>query len=61
MDHELGGRRLPLVDLFWRFVVFFALLVFSWLVITVFGDLYGGTTCRGGPRPAGSSWCSSSR
>ncbi|MGY1673313.1 SHOCT domain-containing protein [Geodermatophilus sp. SYSU D00710] len=29
----------PLVDLFWTFVVFFALLVFSWLVITVFGDL----------------------
>jgi hypothetical protein len=30
----------PLVDLMWTFVLFFALLVFFWLVITVFGDLF---------------------
>jgi hypothetical protein len=30
----------PLVDLMWTFVVFFALLVFFWLVLTVFGDLF---------------------
>ncbi|MGY1695606.1 hypothetical protein ACI780_11890 [Geodermatophilus sp. SYSU D00814] len=30
----------PLVDLMWTFVLFFALLVFFWLLITVFGDLF---------------------
>jgi hypothetical protein len=30
----------PLVDLMWTFVLFFGLLVFFWLVITVFGDLF---------------------
>jgi Short C-terminal domain/Phospholipase_D-nuclease N-terminal len=30
----------PLVDLLWTFVEFFALLVYFWLLITVFGDLF---------------------
>lgn len=30
----------PLVDLLWTFVLFFALMVFFWLLITVFGDLF---------------------
>ena len=30
----------PLVDLLWTFVLFFALLVYFWLLITVFGDLF---------------------
>ena len=30
----------PLADLMWTFVLFFALLVYFWLVITVFGDLF---------------------
>ena len=30
----------PLVDLLWTFVLFFALLIYFWLVITVFGDLF---------------------
>ena len=30
----------PLGDLLWTFVVFFALLIFFWLVITTFGDLF---------------------
>lgn len=30
----------PLVDLMWTFVLFFALLVFFWMIITVFGDLF---------------------
>jgi hypothetical protein len=30
----------PLVDLLWTFVVFFALLVYFWLLITVFADLF---------------------
>lgn len=30
----------PLVDLMWTFVLFFALLVYFWLVVTVFGDLF---------------------
>jgi hypothetical protein len=30
----------PLVDLMWTFVLFFALLVYFWLIITVFGDLF---------------------
>ena len=30
----------PLVDLFWTFVLFFALMTYFWLLITVFGDLF---------------------
>ena len=30
----------PLVDLLWTFVLFFALLVYFWLLITVFADLF---------------------
>ncbi|MGK5113942.1 MULTISPECIES: SHOCT domain-containing protein [unclassified Geodermatophilus] len=30
----------PLVDLMWTFVLFFALMVYFWLIITVFGDLF---------------------
>jgi Short C-terminal domain/Phospholipase_D-nuclease N-terminal len=30
----------PLLDLLWTFVLFFALLVFFWLIIMVFGDLF---------------------
>jgi hypothetical protein len=30
----------PLADLLWTFVWFFGLLIFFWLVITVFGDLF---------------------
>ncbi|MGY1631138.1 SHOCT domain-containing protein [Geodermatophilus sp. SYSU D01186] len=30
----------PLVDLLWTFVLFFALMVYFWLLITVFGDLF---------------------
>ena len=30
----------PLADLLWTFVLFFALLVYFWLIITVFGDLF---------------------
>jgi hypothetical protein len=30
----------PLADLLWTFVIFFALMIFFWLVITVFADLF---------------------
>jgi hypothetical protein len=30
----------PLVDLLWTFVLFFALMAYFWLLITVFGDLF---------------------
>ncbi|MBB3084464.1 SHOCT domain-containing protein [Geodermatophilus sabuli] len=30
----------PLLDLMWTFVLFFALMVYFWLVVTVFGDLF---------------------
>jgi Short C-terminal domain/Phospholipase_D-nuclease N-terminal len=30
----------PLADLLWTFVVFFGLLIFFWLIITVFADLF---------------------
>jgi hypothetical protein len=30
----------PLLDLLWTFVLFFALLISFWLIITVFGDLF---------------------
>ena len=30
----------PLLDLFWTFVWFFALVIYFWLIITVFADLF---------------------
>jgi Short C-terminal domain/Phospholipase_D-nuclease N-terminal len=30
----------PLADLMWTFIIFFALMIFFWLVITVFADLF---------------------
>jgi hypothetical protein len=30
----------PLADLLWTFVLFFGLLIYFWLLITVFGDLF---------------------
>jgi hypothetical protein len=30
----------PLVDLLWTFVLFFALMMYFWLILTVFGDLF---------------------
>ena len=30
----------PLADLLWTFVYFFALMLFFWLIFTVFGDLF---------------------
>ena len=30
----------PLADLMWTFVFFFALLIYFWLIITAFGDLF---------------------
>ena len=30
----------PLLDLMWTFVLFFALMVYFWLIITVFGDVF---------------------
>ena len=30
----------PLADLLWTFVIFFALMIFFWLIIAVFGDLF---------------------
>jgi Phospholipase_D-nuclease N-terminal/Short C-terminal domain len=30
----------PLLDLLWTFVLFFALMIYFWLLITVFGDLF---------------------
>src|SRR4051794_9283364 len=36
----LAATDYPLVDLLWTFVLFFALLVYFWLLVTVFGDLF---------------------
>ena len=30
----------PLLDLLWTFVLFFALMIYFWLIITVFADLF---------------------
>jgi hypothetical protein len=30
----------PLANLLWTFVIFFALMMYFWLIITVFGDLF---------------------
>ena len=30
----------PLANLFWTFIYFFALMMYFWLLITVFGDLF---------------------
>jgi uncharacterized membrane protein len=35
-----AAAQYPLLDLLWTFVLFFALLIYFWLLITVFGDLF---------------------
>jgi hypothetical protein len=44
----------PLVDLMWTFVLFFALLVYFWLLITVFGDLFRRHDLTGWAK---TGWC----
>jgi hypothetical protein len=36
----LAADDYPLVDLLWTFVLFFALMTYFWLMISVFGDLF---------------------
>jgi Phospholipase_D-nuclease N-terminal len=36
----LAATGYPLADLLWTFVMFFSLIIFFWLLITVFGDLF---------------------
>jgi Short C-terminal domain/Phospholipase_D-nuclease N-terminal len=36
----LAADDYPLLDLLWTFVLFFALLIYFWLLITVFSDLF---------------------
>lgn len=36
----LAADDYPLLDLLWTFVLFFALLMYFWLLITVFSDLF---------------------
>ena len=39
-DELIAADDYPLADLLWTFVLFFALMIYFWLVITVFGDLF---------------------
>ena len=36
----LAADDYPMADLLWTFVLFFALLIYFWLLITVFADLF---------------------
>lgn len=36
----LAAGSYPLLDLFWTFFVFFGLIVYFWVLITVFADLF---------------------
>jgi hypothetical protein len=36
----LAASSYPLLDLFWTFFVFFGLVVYFWVLITVFADLF---------------------
>jgi|tagenome__1003787_1003787.scaffolds.fasta_scaffold20042351_2 hypothetical protein len=36
----LAASDYPFADLMWTFVLFFGLIIFFWLLITVFGDLF---------------------
>jgi hypothetical protein len=36
----LAATSYPLLDLFWTFLLFFGLIVYFWLLITVFADLF---------------------
>src|SRR4051795_13071785 len=42
----------PFADLMWTFVVFFGLIIFFWLLITVFGDLFRRRDIGGGAKTA---------
>ena len=36
----LAADSYPLLDLFWTFLLFFGLIIYFWVLITVFGDLF---------------------
>jgi Phospholipase_D-nuclease N-terminal len=36
----VAASEYPFADLMWTFVLFFGLMIFFWLLITVFGDLF---------------------
>ena len=40
----------PLLDLFWTFLWFFGFMIFFWLLITVFGDLFRRKDIGGGKK-----------
>jgi hypothetical protein len=46
----LAASDYPLVDLIWTFVLFFGLMIFFWLLITVFADLFRRHDMSGGAK-----------
>jgi hypothetical protein len=50
----LAADDYPLADLLWTFVAFFALLVYFWLLITAFADLFRRRDVSGWAKAA---WC----
>jgi hypothetical protein len=48
----LAADDYPLTDLLWTFVLFFSLMIWCWLIITAFGDLFRRHDMSGWARTA---------
>ncbi len=45
----------PFLDVLGTMLIFFAWVIWFWLLIRVFGDVFAAMTCRVGGRPVGPS------
>ena len=44
----------PFLNILWTILVFFAFVIWIWMVIMVLADIFGRPTSRAGERPPGS-------
>ena len=57
----LADSSYPLLNLFWTMLIFFLWVIWIWILIMVFIDIFRSHDRPAGPRPCGSCSCCSSR
>ena len=45
----------PFLNILWNMIIFFAWVIWIWMMITILTDVFRRATCRAGARPAGRS------
>ena len=51
----------PLLDIFWTMIEIFLFIVYIWILVAIFSDIFRSDDMGGGPRCSGSSSSSSFR